>query len=422
MSENLSRIENEDSIIGSQNPTLSGTNLPDETSTPEIGEGDPAMNEHEAPTPQNSPDETPSPATGDGNTAVNGREAPTPQNSPDETPSPATGEGDPAVNGREVPTPQNSPDETPSPATGVRNSADNVTTSVSTSSSNGNQGNEYGKLFLIIVGIFSIFFIGYIIYSGCVLRKSQDAIKQTYYKHISKADSLYVDLMNYNKDVTSHILEFNSKVVADSLIRLSLNGQKLSSKQYESLSSIILNHSNVIEHCIRQYEAKIYHDSLRLCTERDLLEGQTKTMVDLHLNKIEHEYTNITIWAAILTIIFLVFSFYSLYKADELIKQGREGVKDISMLKNEGEEEIIKLQNASTRIISETEARINTFIEAQTSDCETRINQLLRQYGNVNTQMNNVITQTHTYLNSLHSNGTTESNNNGSTQTEEEQL
>ena len=145
-------------------------------------------------------------------------------------------------------------------------------------------------------------------------------------------------------------------------------------------------------------------------------------MVDLHLNKIEHEYTNITIWAAILTIIFLVFSFYSLYKADELIKQGREGVKDISMLKNEGEEEIIKLQNASTRIISETEARINTFIEAQTSDCETRINQLLRQYGNVNTQMNNVITQTHTYLNSLHSNGTTESNNNGSTQTEEEQL
>lgn len=393
MSENLSRIENEDSIIESQNPTLLGPDLPDETSTP---------------------------ATCDGNPAVNGHEVPTPQNSSDETPSSATGNGNPAVNGREVPIPQNSRNETPSPTTGVRNPADNVTTSASTSSSNGNQGNEYGKLFIIIVGIFSIFFIGYIIYSGCVLRKSQDAIKQTYYEHISKADSLYVDLMKYNKDVTSHILEFNSKVVADSLIRLSLNGQKLSPKQYESLSSIILNHSNVIEHCIRQYEAKIYHDSLRLCTERDLLEGQTKTMVDLHLNKIEHEYTNITIWAAILTIIFLVFSFYSLYKADELIKQGREGLKEISMLKKKGEEEIRKLQDDSISIITNTEDRINTFIETQTNDCEARINQMLRQYENVNTQMTNVITQAYTYLNSLNSNGRTESNNNGSTQEEEQ--
>ena len=70
------------------------------------------------------------------------------------------------------------------------------------------------------------------------------------------------------------------------------------------------------------------------------MEGQIKNMVDLHLNKIEHEYNNITLWAAILTILFLVFSFYSIYKMDELIQQGRDGVLDIKQLKSDGEERI----------------------------------------------------------------------------------
>ena len=90
------------------------------------------------------------------------------------------------------------------------------------------------------------------------------------------------------------------------------------------------------------------------------------------------------------------------------------------MLKKKGEQEIRKLQDDSISIITNTEDRINTFIETQTNDCEARINQMLRQYENVNTQMTNVITQAYTYLNSLNSNGRTDSNNNGSTQEEEQ--
>ena len=75
-----------------------------------------------------------------------------------------------------------------------------------------------------------------------------------------------------------------------------------------------------------------------------MLEIQTKSMIDLHLNKVEHEYSNLTIWAAILTILFLVFSFYSIYKMDELLQQGNEGVKDIRSLKKSGEDLIEKLE------------------------------------------------------------------------------
>lgn len=56
-------------------------------------------------------------------------------------------------------------------------------------------------------------------------------------------------------------------------------------------------------------------------------------MIDLHLTKIDHEYNNIAIWAAVLTIVFLVFSFYSIFKMDEFIQQGHQGIKDIRELK-----------------------------------------------------------------------------------------
>ena len=58
----------------------------------------------------------------------------------------------------------------------------------------------------------------------------------------------------------------------------------------------------------------------------------SEKMLELHLNKIEHEYTNITMWASVLTIIFLVFSFFSLFK----IEQSRKEIET----KKKGEEDI----------------------------------------------------------------------------------
>ena len=104
---------------------------------------------------------------------------------------------------------------------------------------------------------------------------------------------------------------------------------------------------------------------MRLCNERTLLEIQTKSMIDLHLNKVEHEYSNLTIWAAILTILFLVFSFYSIYKMDELLQQGNEGVKDIRSLRKDGEILIEKLEATSKSEIEKTRNQIEVFIEEQ---------------------------------------------------------
>ena len=53
--------------------------------------------------------------------------------------------------------------------------------------------------------------------------------------------------------------------------------------------------------------------------------ADVKQLVSLHIEKVDNDYTVITIWAAVLSIIFLVFSFYSIYKIEET----KQAMKDL---------------------------------------------------------------------------------------------
>ncbi len=178
---------------------------------------------------------------------------------------------------------------------------------------NASQEPKYAKLFLIVLSVYTIIFMGYQIFAIYNLNSSQDRIKNYYIEHIERVDSLYCKLCSDNKAILSTYMQ-------DSIYN-----------------------TNNIELLYAEYDKLLKDDSLRLCKERALLEMQTKSMIDLHLNKVEHEYSNLTLWAAILTILFLVFSFYSIYKMDELIQRGNEGVKDIRNLKKSSEDIIEKL-------------------------------------------------------------------------------
>ena len=193
---------------------------------------------------------------------------------------------------------------------------------------------RYARLFLIVLSIYTVIFMGYQIFAMCNLNSSQDKIKNYYLKHIERVDSLYCKLGSNNKAILSTYM----------------------------LDSV---YNNDIELLYAEYDKVLREDSLRLCNERALLEMQTKSMIDLHLNKVEHEYSNLTIWAAILTILFLVFSFYSIYKMDELIQQGNDGVKDIRSLKKSSEDIIEKLEATSKSEIEKTQNKIDGFIVEQ---------------------------------------------------------
>lgn len=225
---------------------------------------------------------------------------------------------------------------------------------------------SYGKFFLSVTGIFCCLFIGYLCYSSYTLNLSQKRIKDYYINHINKADSLCFSISAYNTVLFENIQKANNALLADSLIKYTLGSkQKLSENQYKDLSTIISNYYNQSIKIQEQYQSKLSRDSLQLNAERTLLEGQTKAMIDLHLTKIDHEYNNITMWAAILTILFLVFSFYSIFKMDELIQQGREGVKDIKRLKKEGENSIIDIKDKNKEQIEELKNNTQKIITDQ---------------------------------------------------------
>lgn len=193
---------------------------------------------------------------------------------------------------------------------------------------------KYAGLFLIVLSIYTIIFMTYQIIAICNLNSSQDKIKDYYIEHIEKVDSIYCKLGANNKVILSTYMQDST-------------------------------YNNDMELLYMEYNKVLREDSLRLCNERVLLEMQTKSMIDLHLNKVEHEYSNLTIWAAILTILFLVFSFYSIFKMDELIQRGNEGVKDIRSLKKSSEDIIEKLEETSKSEIEKTRTQIDDFIGTQ---------------------------------------------------------
>lgn len=238
-------------------------------------------------------------------------------------------------------------------------------------SNNNDFVSRYGNLFLWVLLGFCIAFGIFLVCANCEFRKSQEKIKQSYEEHIKKADSLYLDIISYKNEYISHISDANATILTDSLIRLTLGPkQRLSAEQYNRLHELLITQFEEMKQLHEKYDGKIQRDSLQLMTERQLLEGQVKTMLDLHLNKIEHEYSNITLWAAVLTILFLVFSFYSIFKMDSLVHQGNEGVNEIRQLKRDGDEVIQGISKNGEKILKEN----NAAIEKAKSDLSDFIN------------------------------------------------
>lgn len=241
---------------------------------------------------------------------------------------------------------------------------------------------KYGILFLIVLAIFSIAFCFLLCFANREFRRSQDDIKQTYARHIQKADSMYLDMIGYNKNYISITSDFQVLGLLDSI------SQSISSKNRQSQTetiyqSLISNRIEAVQQLHLEYDKKLQHDSLLLVVERQLLEGQMNSMLDAHLDKIEHEYSNITLWAAVLTILFLVFSFYSIFKMDELVQQGSVGLRDIRRLKEKGEEDITSIIKRGEESLKDSKSQLSSFIDVQQQIVSSTIDEISKSKSQI---------------------------------------
>ena len=229
------------------------------------------------------------------------------------------------------------------------------------------------------IAILSIaIFIAFQCLSHCTLKSSQRETIDKYSEHIAKVDQCVVNFKQYALDNILEIQCASSYTAVDSLIKASFGtSKKLSESQHKVLTKTINTHFAALDSVRNRYEAKFFKDSLLLSAERTLLDGQTKNMIELHLDKIEHEYSNITMWAAILTLVFLVFSFYSMFKLEEYIKQGKETVDEIKKLKNESQQSVDDITTKHKETLESASAyfdqKINNLIQTYNDKLDEKV-------------------------------------------------
>lgn len=98
------------------------------------------------------------------------------------------------------------------------------------------------------------------------------------------------------------------------------------------------------------------------------IEEDTRHLLEMEMAKIQREYISIEIWFAILTVVFLIFSFYSLFKADDLVKQQKKAVSELDRLQERVSDNVEQQQDRAQKNID----RIIEGFEQHRKDLEAR--------------------------------------------------
>ena len=64
---------------------------------------------------------------------------------------------------------------------------------------------------------------------------------------------------------------------------------------------------------------------------------EVKSLSELEFNRMQNEFEEIEIWTGVLTVIFLIFSFYSLFKTEQLESQSREELMRLKRIVEDGD-------------------------------------------------------------------------------------
>lgn len=75
-------------------------------------------------------------------------------------------------------------------------------------------------------------------------------------------------------------------------------------------------------------ELKRSSDALK--QELDATAKETKSMIDIHLQYIDQQYSTLSLWAGIITIVFLIFSFYAVFKQEDAINKAYAIIDDLN--------------------------------------------------------------------------------------------
>jgi len=194
------------------------------------------------------------------------------------------------------------------------------------------QTNPILKYFCITFVVTMIVLVSYLTCSLMAMKDSQEAIVNEHINHVARIDSIFYEMKNV-------ILSNDTNVIA--------NSQEL------------LN--------------QLHNDSAMFRREVLLSQKEMNSLISLHIDKVENDYAQIGIWGGILSVIFIIFGFFAIFKIEETKTEAK------TLLNNIGEQgkkvsdknkEILRQATELNNYISSTKLECNTFIADKTKEFE----------------------------------------------------
>lgn len=227
---------------------------------------------------------------------------------------------------------------------------------------------RYCNRFLWLSIIFTIIVTIAILLMHRDFRQSQQKIIEVHKEHLNKTQECFTCIYDNLK---------NEVINCDSLIYALASDKTLAKRivNYNSVKNLIVGLANNMSY--RAMADELKKDSLFINRQLADSQHETNELLELHFNRIQHEYTVLALWAGILMIVFLIFSFYSLYKTDDITKQGKESLKEI---KEKGDKVLTDLNDQQKVLMSQARTTIAQ-INKETKESQNKMDTLAETFN-----------------------------------------
>ncbi len=154
-----------------------------------------------------------------------------------------------------------------------------------------------------------IMLVSYLCYSIITFKNSQERIVTEHLEHLANADSIFCDIKKV-------ILSNDSGTIANAPALL----------------------------------AQLQSDSALMRREILLSQAEESNLVALHIDKIDNDYSQIGIWGGILSIIFLIFGFFAIFKIEETKVEAKNTLDEVKTQGKKASDEVKELQEQASQL------------------------------------------------------------------------
>lgn len=215
-----------------------------------------------------------------------------------------------------------------------------------------NLRNPIVKWFSIVIILTMLIHIGYLCYTGCIFSKSQNKVVKEHVNHIAKIDSIFFSM----KEI---ILNTDSGMISNAPALLS----------------------------------QLQKDSALFRREVLLSQEEMSNLTELHLNKLGNDYDQIGIWFGVGSVIFLVISFFSMFKIEESKKDAKNVLEDVKRKGKDASDVVNEVQERAAgfaQYLDGIKQEYNTFVEQRSSQLEELERHLSTTQSESNDKLNSI--------------------------------